>query len=243
MVKGVDFTKEKMEELRRFGVSGSPEMMPEVVKEAAQRFPALGNIKIAIAIQSWGNPKTFEVDGKNLKEVTRVADAIGAKFVIKSLKESESRDLAGQLGYQKPVFTLIEAHIAQQEERVLALELHKVSIPGGYLDFRKFFFNLQRASREWSVQDLIVYKRMDFATLASYTGGRNASINTLHFRAHYKLEARWQEDVKRVWRITNKFVFRIINSGIPDVEFLGGKGEGGGGDAEWQRILQIVFEI
>ena len=69
-------------------------------------------------------------------------------------------------------------------------------------------------------------------------------MNTLHFRAHYKLEARWQDDVKRVWRKSNKFVFRIISGPIsdtPDVEFLGGKEEGG--DAEWQRILQLVFEI
>ena len=45
--------------------------------------------------------------------------------------------------------------------------------------------------------------------------------------------------MKRVWRITDKFVFRLINGGTPDVEFGGGKGEGG--EAEWQRILQLVF--
>ena len=254
LLKGVDFTKEMMEELRvlgqgLFGISGSPEMMPEVVKEAAQRFPVkyqdfLSNIKIAIAIQSWGKPESFEVDGNKLKELTRVADAVGAKFVIKRLKESESGDLkTDQLIFQ-PFSTLIDAHIAQQEEGLLdKLELNKVSLPGGWLDFRKFFFNLQKASREWSVQELIVYKRMDFATLARYSGSLH-TVNTLHFRAHYKLEARWQDDVKRVWRKCNKFVFRIITGPIsdtPDVEFLGGKEEGG--EAEWQRILQLVFEI
>ena len=251
LLKGVNFTKEMMEELRvlgqgLFGISGSPEMMPEVVKEAAQRFPVkyqdfLGNIKIVIAIQSWGEPETFEVDGNKLEELTRVADAVGAKFVIKSLEESE----IGGLVFEKPFFTLIDAHIAQQEEGLLdKLELDKVSLPGGWMDFRKFFFNLQRASREWSVQELIVYKRMDFATLARYSGSLH-TVNTLHFRAHYKLEARWQDDVKRVWRKCNKFVFRIISGPInhtpDDVEFLGGKE--GGGDAEWQRILQLVFEI
>ena len=250
LLKGVDFTKEMMEKLRvlgqegLFGFSGSPEMMAEVVREAAQRFPVLGNIKITIAIQSWGEPETFEVDGNKLKELTRVADAVGAKFVIKRLKESESGDLkTDQLIFQ-PFSTLIDAHIAQQEEGLLdKLELDKVSLPGGWMDFRKFFFNLQRASREWSVQELIVYKRMDFATLARYSGSLH-TVNTLHFRAHYKLEARWQDDVKRVWRKSNKFVFRIITGPIsdtPDVEFLGGKEEGG--EAEWQRILQLVFEI
>ena len=250
LLKGVDFTKEMMEKLRvlgqegLFGFSGSPEMMAEVVREAAQRFPVLGNIKITIAIQSWGEPETFEVDGNKLKELTRVADAVGAKFVIKRLKESESGDLkTDQLIFQ-PFSTLIDAHIAQQEEGLLdKLELNKVSLPGGWLDCRKFFFDLQKASREWSVQELIVYKRMDFATLARYSGSLH-TVNTLHFRAHYKLEARWQDDVKRVWRKSNKFVFRIISGPISDtadVEFLGGKSEGG--DAEWQRILQLVFEI
>ena len=87
---------------------------------------------------------------------------------------------------------------------------------------------------------MIIYKRMDFGTLARYSP--SGSINTLHFRAHNKLDrARWQDDVKTVWRITDKFVFRVINGGTPDVEFGGGKEEGR--EAEWQRILQAVFEI
>ena len=47
------------------GISGSPEIIAEVVRKAAQRFSALGNFKMTIAIQSWGNPDSCEVDGKH----------------------------------------------------------------------------------------------------------------------------------------------------------------------------------
>ena len=89
---------------------------------------------------------------------------------------------------------------------------------------------------------MIVYKRKDFETLARYSA--NGTIDTFHFRAHYRLpRARLHlvEDVKRVWRITSKFVFRLFD-GSPDIEIKGGKGEGSR-EAEWQRILQVVFDI
>ena len=85
LLKGVKLTEKQIEELRifglgLFGISGSLEMMAEVVKEAAQRFPVdLPFIKLTIAIQSWGAPDTFEVDGNYLEELNKVAEAIGAK--------------------------------------------------------------------------------------------------------------------------------------------------------------------
>ena len=242
LVKGVDFTKEQMEELvlfgmGLFGISGSPEMMSEVVKEAARRFPVSENVKLTIAIQSWGNPETFEVDGNFLKELTRVAEAVEAKFAITEVQDSAAK----KQRFIKPIFELIDAHIAQQGEMLSRLELKEVSLCGGFIKDRNFFFNLQRASQEWRVLDLIVYKRKDFETLARYSA--NGRIDTFHFRAHYRLpRARLHlvEDVKRVWRITNKFVFRLFD-GSPDIEIGGGRGEGSR-EAEWQRILQVVFD-
>ena len=80
---------------------------------------------------------------------------------------------------------------------------------------------------------------MDFGTLARYSA--TGSIDTLHFRAHYRLDrARWEDDVKRVWRITSKFVFRLFD-GSPDIEIGGGIGEGSR-EADWQQMLQVVFD-
>ena len=240
LLKGVEFTKEHMEDLRLFGlglfgISGSPEMMSEVVKEAARRFPLVQNVKLTITIQSWGNPDTVEVDGENLEDLTKVSQAVGAKFTITEVQDLETHITGGLLSHQS-TFRLIAAHLAQQKERLSKLELTKVnlSLPGAH----DLFFNLQRACIKWSVQNLILYKRKDCETLA-----RNAatgSINTLHLRVNYRLpRARWQDDVKRVWKITDKVVFRLMMSDTPDIEISGGKGEDS--EADWQ-MLQVVFD-
>ena len=84
LLKGIDFTEEQLEELTVFGlglfeIDGRPEMMPEVVKEAARRFaldlnPGVGMRrvqKVTIAVQ--GTADTWEVDaGRHFKDLTRV---------------------------------------------------------------------------------------------------------------------------------------------------------------------------
>ena len=110
----VDFTKEQIDELvlfgrGLFGISGSPEMMAEVVKEAARRFSLLRSseifhlplaivarrrhteVKMTIAIQSWGTPDTFQVDSIYLEELTKVAKAVGAKFTIWEIEDLGTR--------------------------------------------------------------------------------------------------------------------------------------------------------
>ena len=152
LLKEVDITKEQVEELRLFGrglfgIRGSPEMMEEVVKEAALRFPVFQffhEVKMTIAIQSWGAPETFEVDFVFLEYFTKVAEAVGGKFTITEIidrSESVTGGLVGLLGLGGlSKCDLIAVHIAQQKERVHKLELTKVnlSLPGA----RDLFYEL-----------------------------------------------------------------------------------------------------
>ena len=249
LVKGLDLTKkEQLVELwlfglGLFGVSGSPEMMPEVLKGAVKRFPVfegvfkqlLVNVTVTIAIQSWGAPDTFDLDGDNLEKLIRVSETLGAEFTITEVHDSETHVAGGLLANQS-TFRLIAAHIAQQKERLSKLELTKVNL--SLPPMHKLFFDLLGASNEWSVQNLILYKRKDFETLARNSA--NGSISTLHLRVHFRLppQARLQDDVKRVWRITDKVLFRLLYA--PDIEIGGGKGEDT--EAEWQRMLEVVFD-
>ena len=70
-----------------FGISGSPGMMSEVLKEAARRFVFLaGAVKLTIAIPSWGGGddfEVFEVDALYLDELVCVAESVGTKFILK----------------------------------------------------------------------------------------------------------------------------------------------------------------
>ena len=116
------------------------------------------------------------------------------------------------------------------------MELTKVnlSLPGAH----DLFFDLQRASNKWSVQNLILYKRQDCESLARKAA--TGRISTLHLRVKHRLpRAMWHNDFKRVWRISDRVVFRLMMSDSPDIELGGGKGEDP--EAEWQRILQVVF--
>ena len=91
-----------MEELRLFGqglfgIDRTPQMVPEILKEAAQRLdfrrPDYWRVKVTIAIQkTWGAPQTFEVDGSHLEELTKVAAAVGASFAIAEVQASAFSD-------------------------------------------------------------------------------------------------------------------------------------------------------
>ena len=95
LLAGIEFTKERLKELALFGkglfdskfeIKGSPEMMPEVVKEAARRFALVNKFqnrpRMSVAIQGWGIPDTFEMEGDYLTDLAEISEAVGAKFTI-----------------------------------------------------------------------------------------------------------------------------------------------------------------
>ena len=104
LLKGIgSFTKERLEELVKFGLGDqhSLEMKAEVLKEVAGRFKLIpGNqhlfcvydgeawvssYRVAVSIQGWGPPGTFEMGGVgHLEELNRVAQTVGSKFTVPS---------------------------------------------------------------------------------------------------------------------------------------------------------------
>jgi len=273
LLTGVEFTKERLEELLIFGkglfevkgieIKGSSEMMPEVVKEAARRFALVSRDDytkdqpmVSIAIQGcWGTPVTFDMLGNHLEELTRVAEAVGAKFNITAcdgdltgvsdalwcMKYSGGLDWIGgfnNVEFQRSTFQKISAHIAEQEENVFSLKLNRLFLPSAGWGIVPF---LQRASKEWSILHLdfrlpwpLVWDDLARASV-------NGSIGTLSFSGHTKASFKRvvQDDVKRVWRITEKIVWHEYGS--PQIEIGGGKGADT--EVEWQRLLELAFEV
>ena len=129
LLKGIEsFTLSRLKELAEFGrTESSFEMIrAEVVKEVASRFKIslavdedgnnyivcgkkgaethLKNFsKVAVNIQGWGAPVTFEIGGEDqLNELHKVARAVGAKFSVKEVKafpfsSSHTTDLLAML--------------------------------------------------------------------------------------------------------------------------------------------------
>ena len=106
---GIDFKEERVEELKLFGlglfgINGAPEMMLEIVKEAAKRFAwrseqsqvsetsaiarGPGIVKVRIVIEkSWAPSESFDVDGIHLEELIKMAEAVGAEFKITEVQD------------------------------------------------------------------------------------------------------------------------------------------------------------
>ena len=68
----------------------------------------------------------------------------------------------------------------------------------------------------------------------------NGSIGAFHISIREKLDhpGAKLDDLKRVWRMSEKFVFELSNGTSIDI----GGGRGAETEAEWQRMLELVFE-
>ena len=230
LVRGVDFTEEQVEELRLFGqglfkIEAAPEMMPEIVKEKAQRLDqGPGQVKVMIAIQkTWGTPQTFEVDGNYLEELTKVATAVGASFTI-----TEVQVFCGMVSCPLPIFRLIEAHIAQQGESLSKLQM--AHFPFADKELSLSFLQL---TKEWSLQLQFVWRNELWEALGKRT--ENGSIGTVHLLSRRDLEGAKKDVLKKVWKISEKFVVHFRHPREAP-EFGGGKGAET--EAEWHRLLE-----
>ena len=124
LLKGVELDKEQVELLvvfgrGLFGIQGSPEMMSDILKEAAERFTFLtGEVKVIIEIQSLvnaGDFEVFEVDIRYLEELVSIAESVGARFNIKDV-EVPGLDL-NTTGFPKLMTAVIQFDEKMKEKR------------------------------------------------------------------------------------------------------------------------------
>ena len=66
-----------------------PEMKAEVVKQAAREvaFDHGMDLKITLAIQSWGDPELFVVNGFRFEEVANVEERVGIRATIVAVEQ------------------------------------------------------------------------------------------------------------------------------------------------------------
>ena len=255
LLKGIgSFTKERLEELVRFGLVREEqglEMKAEVLKEIASRFKLFpGNsrlfcvyggeawansYKVAVSIQGWGSLDTFEMGGEgHLKELIRVAQTVGSKFSIKEVTTYAPLPLGcmlrcGIAGVARPeTFHLISGLVGQQGgERLGKLNLHSVLLQ----EHDDPFFSLLESSKEWKIQ------KLDFELCHEYWTAlaRSASaghIGTIKFSTRNGKKI-CKEDFKKVWEIVEKFEV--------DFAVLIGGGRGEEPKTSWEEAYKTLF--
>ena len=168
--------------------------MADVVKEVASRFVFLsgeggdcyfsGNsqvgiplgcltrrlFKVKVSIQG-GEGDTFEMAGEDqLKELSSVAQAVGAKLTIKEVQTF--RTLA-PWHMSMETFELIAALVGEQEEEVEKVELMAVEVWNSCaLPQMEVFVSLVKASKEWTVQSMTsAYWEVNIAYPTRKSGG------------------------------------------------------------------------
>ena len=177
LLQGIDsFSKEKVEELARFGSNGSPEVKAEVVKAAGRKMKPSDRwyrISIRVSVTGWGGATdTFEVDGDALTTrgahltLTKVASMVGSSFTIQEVQQGAASRSA------ELILSRCAEHVKQQADKMDYLELS--SLPRGCAPNgarKELFFTLLKLSRSWEI------KHLDWFPHGSYLAGLSGDTN------------------------------------------------------------------
>ena len=170
-----------------------------------------------------------------------MAEAVGATFTIAEVQAFSFHLLL-------PIFRLIAAHLTEQEESLSKMELKFVDLDDA--ETVELFLYLQQVSQEWSVLDLHLwcsFTEEGFWKILEKIS-ENGNIGTFHVHTfgqsfgHQQVlghEEAKKDVLKKVWRMTKKFVFHFDNDRV-QIEIGGGRGADG--EATWQQILELVFK-
>ena len=251
------FNKDMLGELKAFkGTKGGPEMMPEVVIEAARRIlfsplPLTGpipspreggdwnqekRVRVQVTIEGgWGNSDTFDVDGKHLEELIGVAQEVGVGITLKEVEESPPvvEPVVVPVGLNEDmgdILRVIVAHLQQQQEKLEKLKLFQ------------FVFPLLQFSKRWEIYALALPQDLDdfWPTLA------NISTSDGHICKLMAPPLTWLplravelNTLRRLWEISDEMT--AFHTGTINVQvFSGGRESHLDLDAEWQRILEEI---
>ena len=223
-----------------FGPKSSPEMMTAVFKEAMKarkiQYPNEREVpvKLEVAIEGgWGSPEAFE-----MVQHLYVADIVwpplssaGTKFIV-----NEVHTLTQTLNpYQTDWdFQLVVARVNHQQKKLTKLTVHSWdSCQESWGEF-EWLFRLLSLSQKWSFGALSIGDRKaSWATLADASS--TGQIGTLTLKTT-PLSRGNQEEIKKVWRITEQ-----VKDKDGHLICFGGRASGGEDLAtNWQALVDIL---
>ena len=212
LLQGIDsFSKEKVEELARFGRNRSPEVRAEVVKAAGRKMKPSDRwyrISIRVSVTGWGGATdTFEVDGDALRELTtrgahltltKVASMVGSSFTIQEVHCSKSiSNVSAEL-----ILARCAEHVKLQADKMDYLEL--TSLPRGCAPNgarKELFFALLKLSKSWEIKHLDWFPHGSY--LAGLSGDTNIGAgNIILLTMDRGLQSVKLNDLKKLWRIS-----------------------------------------
>ena len=248
--------------------------MADVVKEVASRFIFLsgkggncyfsGNpqvgiplgcltrrlFKVKVSIRG-GEGDTFEMAGEDqLKELSSVAQAVGAKLTIKEVQTF--RTLA-PWHMSMETFELIAALVGEQEEEVQKVALMAVEVWNSCaLPQMEVFVSLVKASKEWTVQSMTIgllgsehclSNEEIWRTLAKKAGCGKIGKLVLLVNTEEVATVN-EEDVKEVWEISERVEVEFYTMSNEELVLSSRCAGGRGADPKttWEEVYQDVLK-
>ena len=255
-----NFTKETVGKLVTFCTRDNVcrEIKAEVVKLAAQGIADGSDmdLKITLAIQSWGDPELFVVNGFRFEEVANVEERVGVRATILAVEQADREWWCGGVPVVETVYQQIVEMILARNDRCLGgldrLELVGVNLCLSENPHNLFFLSLLKASKRWKVGVLFMDSFKDIWMMLAHIS-KVGRIDCLVIRPTepVSLDAVDRENLRKVWEISKQVGFprpcATCNVGTGYVLFEGGLStqpleHGGGGTLEedWQSVLQFV---
>ena len=255
-----NFTKETVGKLVTFCTRDNVcrEIKAEVVKLAAQGIADGSDmdLKITLAIQSWGDPELFVVNGFRFEEVANVEERVGVRATILAVEQADREWWCGGVPVVETVYQQIVEMILARNDRCLGgldrLELVGVNLCLSENPHNLFFLSLLKASKRWKVGVLFMDSFKDiWMMLAHISNVGRIDCLVIRLSGPLSLDAVDRENLRKVWEISKQVGFprpcATCNVGTGYVLFEGGLGtqpleHGGGGTLEenWQSVLQFV---
>ena len=232
------FPLKKLKELVNFVPEKSRlDLMPEVLKAAASKFPSSERenpAKIIWTVRGCpGAPQTMDMKPNNVEKLQIVAKTVGVSFNILKVES---------FSFSPGYFAVIANYVELQGEKLENFE-------GDQIDTKEDFFLLQRMSMRWKLKcvrvDLggwVATARLKLNDLAG-SSLDNVHINMLavHMKGRVQVSL---NALKRVWeiadqmRILNYSIFNYSLQPVLDLEVGGGRGEDR--EAAWQLVLNFL---
>ena len=238
---------------------GSVEMLPEVVKEVARRIqfchrrafpqPVLPQpfiqevpealrkrVRVNVTVEGgWGNLETFEVEGKHLEKLTRVAHDVGAMFTMVEVQDYNA------LQDNIDIFRMISSHMNRQTEKLAKLDFSMVALSDVDREAADIFFSLLKLTSEWSIPNFTFPANPD-QDINDYLANID-NIDTTNGYIWVLVVIKWPGQlnsvaVRKLWEISDQM---IIVAGMPPTILMGGRGVGDS-QAEWENVEAALLQ-
>ena len=235
-----EFSEEKLEELFKFvRENRRAELMPEVVRVAASKFPSShphdrrgSPPKIIWTVEGWGTSETLEAN--NLKMLKDVATAVRINFTILEVQEMDSWIAVNNL-------KMITDHVKQQGIKLASFEMYETRCH--LAAFNETFLSLCKMSIRWKVQRLTAqtmtmsgygWLKLDDLVGGSLDNGHIGHLAVCKTGEQVNLNA-----LKRVWEIADEMLY--IHDWLAGDRIQGPGGRGEEREAVWQRVIDFFF--